>query len=214
MLELEKRVYTRAELVDLFKTTRLDTIQAKIKRAGYSYTNSGRGASYTMEIQELPEVDPFKKYCIDTLGYDPRTDFQKLKVFLYYFLADDDFMTLQYKEMSKVLEDQTGIRISPDTISNYYDKLKARGWADHGPGDYVCYIYDKDTKQNRYITREEYCAIYREYWATVRANNGDFACADARIKKKYGNKPKKRPRELKSAFFNVEYDELWEILDR
>ena len=213
MLDLEKRVYSRSELVDLFKTTRLDAIQAKIKRAGYIFSSSGRGDGYTLEIQELPAVDLFKKFCIDTLGYDQRTDFQKLKVFLYYFLADDEFMTLQYKEMSEVLEEQTGIRISSDTISNYYDRLKTRGWADHFYGEYVYYIYDNETKQNRYITREEYRAIYREFWATVRANKGDFSYATAKIKSKYGNKPKKRFKEMKSAFFNVEYDELWQIIE-
>lgn len=214
MLELEQRVYSRAELVDLFKTSRLDAIQKRIKGAGYVYTDTGRGKDYTMEILELPEVDPFKKFCIDTLGYDPRTDFTKLKVFLRYFLADDDFMTLQYKEMSQLIEDQTGIRISPDTISNYYNRLKSRGWADRAPGEYVCYIYDPKEKQNRYISREEYCAIYREYWAIVRAHKGDFFYADERIRLKYGNKPKKRLKEMKTAFFNAEYDELWKILEK
>ena len=65
MLELEKRVYSRAELVDLFKTERLDAILAKIKRAGYTFTASGRGKTYTLEIQDLPMVDPFKQFCID-----------------------------------------------------------------------------------------------------------------------------------------------------
>lgn len=213
MLELEKRVYSRAELVDLFKTDRLDAIKAKIERAGYTYRSSGRGKSYTMEIQDLPMEDPFKKFCIETLGYDQRTEFPKLKVFLYYFLADDEFMTLQNNEMSKLIEDQTGIHISSDTISNYYDRLKARGWADHFYGEYVYYIYDNNEKKNRYISREEYCSIYREFWAIVRAHKGDFSVADSKIRAKYGNKPKKRFKELKTAFFNKEYDELWQILE-
>ena len=211
---LEKRVYTRAELVDLFKTSRLDAIQGRIRRAGYVYTDTGRGANYTLEILDLPKGAEFKRYCIDVLGYDPRTDFEKLKVFLYYFLADDEFMTLQRNEMSWILEKQTGIRISPATISNYFDRLAARGWADHCPSDYVYYLYDPNLGENRYISREEYCAIYREFWDIVRANNQDFDLAHTRIKKKYGNKPKKRPREMKTAFFNKEYLELWEIIEK
>ena len=214
MLELEKRVYSRAELVDLFKTDRLDAIQAKIKRAGYTYTSSGRGNTYTLEIQDLPMVDPFKKFCIETLGYDQRTDFQKLKVFLYYFLADDEFMTLQHNEMSRIIEADTGIRISPATISNYFDQIKARGWSDHCPSEYVCYIYDKNLSENKYISREEYCAIYRKFYAIVRKNKGDFEKAEAWIKENYGNKPKKRPREMKTAFFNKEYAELWELIEK
>ena len=211
---LEKRVYTRAELVDLFKTSRLDAIKNRIKRAGYIYSETGRGSSYTLEILDLPKGEEFKRYCIDVLGYDPRTDFGKLKVFLYHFLADDEFMTLQNNEMSRIIEANTGIRISPATISNYYDPLKARGWADHFPSDYVCYIYDHTYGENRYISREEYCAIYREFYEIVRKNNGDFEKAEAWIKEKYGNKPKKRPREIKNAFFNKEYSELWELIEK
>ena len=211
---LEKRVYTRAELVDQFKTSRLDAIKNRIQRAGYIYAETGRGAGYTLEILDLPKGEEFKRYCIDVLGYDPRTDFVKLKAFLYHFLADDEFMTLQHNEMSRIIEENTGIRISPATISNYFDQLKARGWSDHGAFDYVCYIYDNDLKQNRYISREEYCAIYREFYAIVRRNNGNFQIAETRIKEKYGNKPKKRPREMKSAFFNKEYSDLWEIIEK
>lgn len=211
---LEKRVYTRAELVELFKTSRLDAIKSRIQRAGYVYSDNGRGANYTLEILDLPKGEEFKRYCIDVLGYDPRTDFEKLKVFLYYFLADDEFMTLQHNEMSWILEKNTGIRISPATISNYYDRLKARGWAEHCPSDYVYYIYDSTLTENRYISREEYCAIYREFWELVRKNNGDFQKAETRIKAKYGNKPKKRPREVKTAFFNREYRDLWEIIEK
>ena len=211
---LEKRVYTRAELVDLFKTTRLDAIKNRIQRAGYIYTDNGRGTSYTLEILDLPKGAEFRRYCIDILGYDPRTDFDRLKVFLYYFLADDEFMTLQYNEMSQVIEKEAGIRISPATISNYYDQIKARGWADRCPADYVYYIYDNDLKQNKYISREEYCAIYREFWKIVRENDQDFVKAETWIKRKYGNKPKKRPREMKTAFFNKEYNDLWEIIEK
>lgn len=211
---LEKRVYTRAELVDLFKTTRLDAIKNRIQRAGYIYADTGRGANYTLEILDLPKGEEFKRYCIDVLGYDPRTDFDKLKAFLYHFLADDEFMTLQHNEMSRIIEADTGIRISPATISNYFDQLKARGWADHCPSDYVCYIYDPNLGENRYISREEYCAIYREFYGIVRKNNGNFEIAETRIKEKYGNKPKKRPREIKTAFFNKEYSELWELIEK
>ena len=128
---LEKRVYTRAELVDLFKTSRLDAIKKRIQRAGYIYSETGRGEGYTLEILDLPKGEEFKRYCIDVLGFDPRTDFARLKAFLYHFLADDEFMTLQHNEMSRIIEADTGIRISPATISNYFDQLKARGWSDH-----------------------------------------------------------------------------------
>ena len=76
---LEKRVYTRAELVDLFKTSRLDAIKKRIQRAGYIYSETGRGEGYTLEILDLPKGEEFKRYCIDVLGFDPRTYFARLK---------------------------------------------------------------------------------------------------------------------------------------
>ena len=52
---LEKRIYTRQELIEIYKTQRLDAIKNKVKREGYSYIDSGRGASYTMQIVEIPK---------------------------------------------------------------------------------------------------------------------------------------------------------------
>ena len=52
---LEKRIYTRQELIKIYKTQRLDAIKNKVKREGYSYIDSGRGASYTMQIVEIPK---------------------------------------------------------------------------------------------------------------------------------------------------------------
>ena len=66
---LEKRKYTRQELIDLYKTSRLDAIKNKIRRAGYLYTEAGRGKDYTLEITELPKEDQFNQYCIEVLRY-------------------------------------------------------------------------------------------------------------------------------------------------
>ena len=33
---LEKRIYTRQELIEIYKTQRLDAIKNKVKREGYS----------------------------------------------------------------------------------------------------------------------------------------------------------------------------------
>ena len=78
---LDMRTYTRQELIDIFKTDRLDSIKAKIQRRGYIYTTSGRGDTFTMTITGLPPR--FKTFCIERLGFAPQTDFERLKVFLY-----------------------------------------------------------------------------------------------------------------------------------
>ena len=94
---LDLRQYTRQELIDLFKTKRLDSIKDKIKRYGYKYTTDGRGDSFTLTITELPPR--FRNFCIDELHFAPQTDFLKLKKFLYRFMFDEDFRHMPNKGM-------------------------------------------------------------------------------------------------------------------
>lgn len=97
---LDLRQYTRQELIDLFKTQRLDSIKAKLQRNGYKYTTQGRGKEFTLTITELPLR--FRNFCIDELHFAPQTDFVKLKNFLYRFMFDEDFrhmpIDINYKE--------------------------------------------------------------------------------------------------------------------
>lgn len=209
---LEKRKYTRQELIDLFKTSRLDAIKNKIRRAGYLFTDSGRGESYTLEITELPEADQFKQYCIEVLGFDPRSDFQKLKTFLFFFLENEEFMTLQYNEMEQIIKDHKG-SVSAATISKYFKQLSAIEWAVQEPFEYVYFIHDGSSGKPRYITREEYCSINKEFWQLIKKDGLSWSEAHSRIKEKYGNKPRKRPRAVKTAFSARQYEELWDLID-
>ena len=209
---LEKRIYTRQELIDLYKTSRLDAIKNKIRRAGYLFTETGRGSSYTLEITELPKADRFKQSCIEVLGFDPRTDFQKLKTFLFFFLANEEFMTLQYNEMEQIIQDHGG-SVSAATISNYFKQLSAIGWAAQEPFEYVYFLHDSSSGKPRYISREEYCSINKEFWQLIKKEKLSWSEAYSRIKKKYGNKPRKRLKEVKIGFFSKQYEELWDLID-
>ena len=119
---LEKRIYTRQELIEIYKTQRLDAIKNKVKREGYSYIDSGRGASYTMQIVEIPKGQAFKEYCINVLKFAPQTDFNILRCYLHNFIYNDGFITLQYNEMKEVLNKQ-GIDVCEMTIASYYEHL-------------------------------------------------------------------------------------------
>ena len=209
---LEKREYTRQELIDLFKTERLDAIQKRIRRAGYLFTDTGRGSSYTLEITELPKADQFKQYCIEELGFDPRTDFTKLKTFLFFFLENEEFMTLQYNEMEQVIKAHGG-SVSAATISSYFKQLSSIGWSVQEPFEYVYFLYDSSSGKNRYITREEYCSINKEFWQLIKTDGLSWSEAHSKIKEKYGNKPRKRPRAVKIAFAARQYEELWDLID-
>lgn len=209
---LEKRTYSRSELIDLYKTNRLDAIKARIRRAGYVFSEAGRGNSYTLEILDLPREDHFKQYCIEVLGFSPQTDFQKLKYFLFFFLENEDFMTLQYNQMADIMT-QNGIRITPQTISSYFQHLQAIGWAFTDHFDYVYFQYDETFGETRYITREEYCAINKEFWKLINTKHYTWSEAYYAIKQKYGSKPRKRPRSVKNGFFLTQYQAVWDLID-
>ncbi len=212
---LEKRIYSRQELIEIYKTDRLDAIKKKIKRDGYSYIDNGRGKSYTMQITALPDGDKeFSKYCVEELGFKPQTDFKKLKAFIYNYLYNDEFMTLQYNEMQEQLKLQ-GVEISLPTISGYNEHLIDIGWTYIETFyENIYYVFDTSSNHNRYIEKEEYKEMYKKYWQTVIANDYDFTDAEINIKEKYGGKPKKRPKPMLNGFYSSQYKAVKEILKK
>ena len=210
---LEKRKYTRSELIEIYKTDRLDAIKARIQRAGYIFQSSGRGKDYTMEILDLPKEDELKQYCREILGFSAQTDFTKLKYFLFFFLQNEDFMTLQFNQMAQVMRDH-GITISDQTISTYFNHLRSIGWIYMDHFDFVYFLYDEGQEQMRYITREEYCEINKEFWQLIKGKKYTWKEAAAEIRRKYGNKPRKRPKAEKTAFFLDQYQAVWDLIDK
>ena len=81
---LDIKTYSRQELIDLFKTERIDSIKNKLQRQGYKFTTSGRGKELTLTITEQPLL-PLRTFAIEELGFSPQTDFDRLEIFLYRF---------------------------------------------------------------------------------------------------------------------------------
>ena len=218
---LEKRIYTRQELIELYKTKRLDAIKNKIKREGYSFNDCGRGASYTMEIISLPNTDnQFKRYCIEQLGFKPQVNFTILKYYIKNVLHNEGFITLQFNEMAAVMREQMqdilekeNITITEQTISAYFQQLKSIGWLYSDCFEHVYYVYDNNICKNKYITKEEYCEMYKQYYEIIDREH-DYGKAETFIKRKYGSKPKKRIKELLNAFYNKEYKAAAALLEK
>ena len=104
---LELREYNKCELIEVYKTDRIDAIKAKVKRQGYTFENIGRGDTYKMKITALPcGLNGFKMFCIEELNFDTHTDFNKLALFMKNILDDEDFMQLQYLQMARVMQKQ------------------------------------------------------------------------------------------------------------
>ena len=173
---LDLQTYSRQELIDLFKTQRIDSIKAKLQRKGYKYTTTGRGEAFTLTITELPLR--FRNFCIDELHFAPQTDFVKLKKFLYRFMFDEDFRHMPNKGMARLMMDD--IKISNQTISKYILKLYQEniiGFSKEGLYYSIDINYKEHDNYCRRITAEEYKKAWEIYWKTKEENGNDSVSA-------------------------------------
>ena len=156
---LELRDYSKAELVEIFGTEDAQGLKRKLQRYGIKFQTTGRGQNLTFTITET--ADPFKVFCIDELGYDGRTDFVKLRNFLYCFLNDDEFRAMP-DEVKEHRMKEEGKPMCRQTIAGYIAKLDAQNLIDRNSGEYIYYFAYKDTQ--RIATRQEYSEAWKEYW--------------------------------------------------
>ena len=202
---LDLRTYTRKELLEIYKTDRLDCIKAKIKRRGYEYTTNGRGDSLTLTITKCPPR--FREFCIEKLGFAPQTDFKKLKAFMTRLLLDDEFRRLPYVGMEKELENDT--YISAQTIGKCARYLENENIT--GRGDWIYYaIKNNKTKYCSEITREE----YKEAWCIYFDNiEEEYSERFGLMCHSIGGYPFKKEEILLNAFKSDVIDELIKILE-
>ena len=131
---LETRCYTRNELIELFKTERLDSIKGKLNRQGYKYTTDGRGKTFTLTITELPYR--FRNFCIEELHFAPQTDFKRLKKFLHQFVFDEEFRRLPFVTMQECMIGT--MEITNQTISKWVKHFHQENIIHEG--DYLYYL--------------------------------------------------------------------------
>lgn len=156
---LNTQTYTRQELIELFKTDRLDSIKSKIKRQGYVYTTSGRGNNFTLTIVSTPPR--FRNFCIERLGFAPQTDFVRLKIFLHKFFFDESFRNLPYYAMALLLENE--MSITYQTLSHWVSILEKKNIIWRSCTDFNYYSV-KPEQFPTPITEELYREAWRAYW--------------------------------------------------
>ena len=183
---LELRTYTKAELVEIFGTKDRQGLTRKLQRYGIKYKPNGRGESLTFTITET--ADPFKVFCIDELGYDGRTDFVKLRNFLYCFLNDDEFRAMPDEVKANRMKEAKK-PMCRQTIAGYIAKLDAQNLIDHNSGEYIYYFAYKDTQ--RIATRQEYSEAWKQYWQD-KANGADSMTAISFMRFQYGGVARKQ----------------------
>lgn len=204
---LEIRKYNYEELVQIYKTDRIDKIKLHIKNDGYTMMRpEGRGKNIVITITCLPRgKDKFKVYCRDVLKFPANKHYDKLYAFMKRFLLDDDFKNLQFIQMKSELE-KDGVKICPETISDYFHHLQKIGMIQFIYGDFVYEALNKERTETIRITRDEYKDFYKNYYQILRKLGEPFA--EAFRKSMYGSMPKKRLMPLKNYMYKKYYDTL------
>lgn len=184
---LEVRNYKKAELVEMLGTRNNQGIGRKLDSYNVEYTTKGRGNSIEFIITKLN--DPFKVYCITELGLDARTAFDKLLLFLFYFLNDDEFSWLPNETIETRLEADFGsVRPSRQTIKGWKDKLRAKDIIAE-TGDFTYYFAYKGSQIM--TDKSTYCEAWREYfWA--KQDGVDYRTAINKMIARYGGVAKKQ----------------------
>lgn len=156
---LNTRTYTRQELLELFKTDRIDYVKSKLKRQGYVYTTCGRGNTLSLTIISTPPR--FRNFCIDRLGFAPQTDFIRLKIFLYKLFFDEEFRKLPYYAMVLLMENE--MSVTYQTLSHWVSVLEKSNILWRSMAEFN-YFSVKPEEFPIEISQELYNEAWKAYW--------------------------------------------------
>ena len=150
---LEQKAYTKAEISEIAGTKDRQSIKDKLNTLGITYSIEGNGNNAIFEIKEIP--DKFKTFCSLEIGFDPRTDFDRLAVFVYMFFNDDDFQIQPFAEMAiRMGEDNN--EATRQTLSKWKKRFEENKLF-IGRGEYkyysVSYGIRKEISKEEYISR-------------------------------------------------------------
>lgn len=207
---LDLKTYTRQELIELFKTDRLDSIKAKLKRQGYEFETSGRGAGVTLTITKLPLE--FRNFCINELGFAPQTNFKKLKPFLYKFIFDENFRQLPVTAMERELEEE--YRVCYQTIERWLGTLMGQDMIVRAKNEYNYFAHGRDYDGSLVtfpIDKQTYCDAWKAYWENREYGYNEAMNNLLAIAK---GTPQKLEKIIENAFGGKKMDKLKEILQK
>jgi len=209
MKALELRTYTRAELEEIFKTSRTDSMKRSLSRAGYKFECSGRGSKYTLTITALPTKSEFEIFAIKELGYGERTFFEVLEQYLYLLFYDLEYRYCSSDYQAQVLKEKYNLDISGQTLLNWKKHLREKNFIMDADEKYcLCRSGEKPTE----IPAEEYKKIIEELRQKIK-DGEDETSARTDIYYKYGGMPMIRKGFQENLFEKEKLDRLHEILE-
>ncbi len=213
MEELKKRDYTLGALENLIGSRGKQAVDRKLTAYGYGFTSSGRGKTRIYTITSLPDAQArFKSYCVFALGFDPNTNFKKLRDFVFYLGFDIDFKGMPDEMMEEYLRLE-GRGMTRQTISSYRRRLEKLNFI--APmGNYVYYRVSKNcgVQEHTIITAEEYNKAWKSYfeWRDTHPDE-DSRPAYAHMYNEFGGVPRKQRTIEPSAFHAEELNTLFDL---
>ena len=213
MEELTMRDYPLGVLENLIGSRGKQGVERKLTKYGYGFTSAGWGKQRIYTITALPNAQArFKSYCVFSLGFDPNTDFVKLRDFVFYLENDYDFCGLPDEMMEEYLRLE-GCGMSRATIGSYRRRLENLGLI--APmGDFVYYRVKKNygVQEHEIITAEEYNKAWKSYhkWRAAHPDE-DSRPAYAHMYNEFRGVPRKQATIVANAINIAELNTLFDL---
>lgn len=213
---LKIATYKQEEMIKIFNTSRMDSIKRSLGSLGFEYEVEGRGKKALFHINKTPSA--FKMFAMKELGFPPQTNFDALETFLYWYFCDEEFSKKMVVDMVEEIEYNTGMTISPQTISRWIDKLTNLDLL-HVSNQFtyfastIVYTCGEKERITEEITQEKYSAAWKVYWKAMKEEHS-YNAAFVAMGKVVGSgyRVYKVVKLERNAFTNDLYERLIEIL--
>lgn len=163
-MKLIVTTYTQPQMVEIFNTTRMDSIKRSLNRLGYKYEVEGRGKKALFHITETPS--DFRAFAINELGFAPQTNFEALEAFMMAYFCDENFCNLMVVDMVETLKANYEIEVSQPTLGRWIKKMEEMGLTHASIGDfsYFSTFAVEGERETVEITEQQFKDAWSAYW--------------------------------------------------
>ena len=208
---LECRTYAASEMCEYLGVKDNSNAKKKLNRYDIVYFLNGRGKTATFNIVKIRE--PFKVYCVFDMGFEPHSDFTKLRNFLFFLLGEEEYCWLPDEPLEAYLRSK-GFQISRQTITKYRYRLTVLEYYCNS-GDFIYYKVfrdENDIEHHQQVDEEEYKKAWRLYWDKRNNEQWDSKQAFAYMYAAFGGVPRKQQTQYKNLMKAKELNYLMSLV--
>ena len=208
---LECKMYPAPDMWEYLGVKNNNAAYKKLSRYGVVCFVNGWGKHATFNIKEIP--DPFKLYCVFNMGFEPRSDFRKLRDYLFFLLGDDEYCWLPDEPMEKYMKSK-GYPISRQTIAKYRKHLLSLDYIHDGDFIYYrAYRDEYDREHYEQVDKKDYCWAWRLYWDKI-GEGWASSQAYAYMYTAFQGVPRKQAKPITNAFHLKELNYLMDLVSK